>query len=92
MERSDPCFPGKWFIPQRLVSAEQDSIVYSGLLDSKEPVRGSGRQKVLLIWYSLSCLRNRNCSFTPEQKIILLQSSFRKISGLRLMLTVRPDC
>ena len=39
MERSDPCFPGKWFIPQRLVSAEQDSIVYSELLDSKEPVR-----------------------------------------------------
>lgn len=28
----------------------------------------------------------------PEQKIIPLQSSFRKISGLRLMLTVRPDC
>ena len=38
----DPCFPGKWFIPQGLVSAEWNSPVYSGILDPKTPVRDSG--------------------------------------------------
>ena len=60
---------------------------------------GSGRasqkpreQDPSLIRCSQSFLRNRSCSFMPGQIILLLLSFFRKISGLKLALTVQPDC
>ena len=43
-----------------------------------------------LIWCSQSCLRNKSCSWTLGQEIILLRSFFRKISGLKLALTAQP--
>lgn len=40
LNRLNPSFPGKRFIPQRMVPAKRDPPVYPGLLDSKDPVRG----------------------------------------------------
>ena len=39
LSRPVPCFSGKRFIPQRMVSAEWNPTVYTGLLDPKAPVR-----------------------------------------------------
>lgn len=48
--------------------------------------------RILVILYSQCCLQNRTFHITLRQEIILLQSFFRKISGLKLEQTVRFCC
>ena len=61
----DPCFPGKWFIPQGLVPAEWNSPVYSGILDPKTPVRDSGNG--MYCWSGV-----RKAAYPKERKIEVL--------------------